>query len=63
LDASSSLARHMLALMKHRRFGDRKSVAAWCRENIEVSIEWFPSHVTQEWGGLDHGFFLEYFTT
>ena len=40
LDASSSLARHMLAHIKHRRFGNRKSVAAWCRENIEVSIIW-----------------------
>ena len=25
--------------------------------------EWFPSYVTQEWGGLDHEFFLDYFTT
>ena len=40
LDASSSLARHMLAHIKHRRFGDRKSVATWCRENLEVSIIW-----------------------
>ena len=41
LDASSALARHMLAHVKYRRFGDRKSVAAWCRENnSEVSILW-----------------------
>ena len=28
-----------------------------------ITKEWFPSCVTQEWGGLDHGFFIDYFTT
>ena len=27
------------------------------------TAEWFPSYVTQESGGLDHGFFIDYFTT
>ena len=40
LDALSSLVRHMLAHIKHRRFEDSKSVTTCCRGNIKVSIIW-----------------------
>jgi len=43
---------------------DRNLLVAVAKgDSVSGTGDRFPSYVTQEWGGLDHGFFIDYFTT